>query len=155
MMKRVIDLVMHCLWMAYVLTVRWHPFLLIGPGVFYLDKIGVGFAPVWHVFYALLVVLLTVQLGMKLLALTPGPHAWMKSMYFATNVLGVVALAIVVRADQIFVATSATTNLQTLAQVNHSVGLAMRIALVIAVVGLINDGWKLVRKWTPARRLAF
>jgi hypothetical protein len=70
-------------------------------------------------------------------------------------VLGVVALSFVAWADQTFVATSAATNLQTLAEVNHGVGLGLRIALVIAVVGLINDGWKLVRKWTPAKRLAF
>jgi len=153
--KRVIELIAHCLWMAYVLTVRWHPFLLIGPGVFYLDKLDINFAPVWHVFYALLVVLLTVQLGMKLSALTPGPHAWMKPMEFAMNVLGVMALAIVAWSGQTFVATSAATNLQTLAEVNHGVGLALRIALVIAMVGLVNDAWKLVRRWGPAKGLAF
>jgi hypothetical protein len=153
--KRVIDLIVHCLWMAYVLIVPKYPFLIIGPGVFYLGALGVTFAPVWHTFYVLLVITLAVQLGMKLLALMPRPHAWMEAIEFATNVLAVVALSIVAWTGPLFVATNSTVNLHDLADVNQGVELALRIAVVFAAVGVARKGWQMMRRWKPARRLAF
>jgi len=155
MWKRVMELVVHCLWMAYVLMVPKYPFLIIGPGVFYFGALGVTVAPVWHTFYVLLVITLTVQLGLKLLALMPRPHAWMEAIEFATNVLAVVAFSIVAWTGQLFVATSSTANLHDLAAVNQAVELALRIALVFAAVGVAKKGWQMVRRWKPAKRLAF
>jgi len=153
--KRVMELIVHCLWMAYVLMVPKFPFLMIGPGVFYFGALGVTVAPVWHTFYVLLVIVLTVQLGLKLMALMPRPHAWMEAMEFATHVLAVVAFSIVAWNGELFVATSPAADLHNLADVNQGVELALRIALVFAGVGLVKKGWQLVRRWTPAKRLAF
>jgi len=110
---------------------------------------------VWHTFYVLLVIVLTVQLGLKLLALMPRPSAWMEAIEFATNVLAIVALSILAWAGQLFIATSSAANLHDLADVNQGVQLALRIALVFAAIGLAKKGWQIVRRVGPARRLAF
>ena len=152
---RVVELCAHCLWMAYVLIIPAHPFWLIGPGIFYLEAINVRFAPVWHVFYMLLIVLLSVQLAMRLLALMPRFDAWMKPMDLATNVLGAVAVGVLVWAKELLIPANASTNLQTLAAVNHGMGLAFRIALIFAILGLATEAWKLAKRKTPVTCLAF
>ena len=152
--KRVVDLCVHCLWMAYVLWVPWHPFWLMGPGIFVFDGLGVKLAPVWHVFYVLLIVLLSVQLIMKLLALRTGAYGWMKAMKWATDLLGVVALGTVACAKELLVAATATANLQKLAEVNHAMSLGFRIALLFAVAGLVKEGWEFAKRKVPATRLA-
>ena len=154
MVKRVVDLCVHCLWMAYVLWVPWHPFWIMGPGVFVFDALGVRLAPVWHVFYVLLIVLLSVQLVMKLLALGSGVHGWMKPMKWATDLLGVVALGTVACAKELLVPASASANLQKLAEVNHAMSLGFRIALIFAIVGLVKEAWELAKRKVPVTRLA-
>jgi len=153
--KRIIDLCAHCLWMAYVLVIPAHPFWLIGPGVYFVSALGVSFAPIWHVFYRLLIVLLTVQLGMKLMALTPGVHKWMKPLELLSNLLGVVALGIMAWTADYFVPAGASVDAQKLASVNYGVGLAIKIALFFAVLGLLIESWKYVKCRVPAGRLAF
>jgi len=155
MVKRVIDLSAHCLWMAYVLWVPWHPFWIIGPGVFYLESLNVALAPVWHVFYALLIVLLSVQLVMKLLALSSGTHRWMKPLKLATELLGVVAVGMIACAKELLVAANGSANLQKLAEVNHAMSLAFRIALIIAIVGLVKEVWEYANRMRVVRQMAF
>src|SRR5271168_4651628 len=41
--SRIADLVVHCLWMLYVLAIPSHPFLVLGPGAFFLSHLSVGF----------------------------------------------------------------------------------------------------------------
>ena len=86
--------------MAYVLWVPWHPFWLLGPGVFYLDTLGVALAPVWHTFYLFLIVLLVVQLAMKLIAFLPAFQGWLKPLKLGTDLLGIVASAIAEHGDR-------------------------------------------------------
>jgi hypothetical protein len=153
--KRVFDLCVHCLWMAYVLWVPWHPFWIMGPGIFILNGLGVKLGPVWHTFYALLIVLLSVQLVMKLLALRSGVHGWMKTMKWATDLLGVVALGIVACSKELLVPASAAANLQKLAEVNHSMGLGLRVALVFAIAGLVKEAWQFAKRKGPVAQFAF
>ena len=155
MVKRVIDLSVHCLWFAYVLWVPWHPFWIMGPGVFYMDSLGVTLAPVWHTFYALLIVLLTVQLVMKLLAFVVAAQPWMQLMELVTDLLGVFAIGLLAMASAYFVPANALADLHRIATVNHSVNLAFRIVLVIVVAGLVKDGWQYAKRSKPMRQLAF
>jgi hypothetical protein len=155
MAKRVVELCAHCLWMAYVLIIPRHPFWLMGPGVFYLDTLSVTFAPVWHVFYELLIVLLVVQLGMRLLALTPGVHAWMKPMEIATNVLGVAALGVLASAGVYFVAASASADTAQIANVNYAMSLAFRIAVLFAAFGVLKESWTYAKRVRVVKQMAF
>jgi hypothetical protein len=152
--KRVVDLCVHCLWMAYVLWVPWHPFWLMGPGVFVFDGMGVALAPVWHVFYVLLIVLLCVQLLMKLTALAAGGDRWTRPMKWVADLFGVVSLGIIACAKELLVPANANANLDTLATVNHAMSLGFRIALVFAVAGLVKEAWQLAKRKVPVTRLA-
>jgi len=155
MVKRVIDLVFHCLWMAYILWVPWHPFWIMGPGVFYLDSLGVTLAPAWHTFYLLLIALLTVQLAAKLLAFVPAAQGWLKPMEFLAHVLGAAGLGWMAFTPAYFVAASAAADLHKIAVVNHSMSIAFRIAVLFAAIGLVSDAWKYAKGWVPTERLAF
>jgi magnesium-transporting ATPase (P-type) len=153
--QRIIELCLHCLWMAYILWVPWHPFWIIGPGVFYLDSLGVRPAPVWHVFYLLLTALLVVQLVTKLLALLPQTQRALKPLKIAADLFSAGTIGYLVWNGTYFVASDATQNLQKLATVNHSISIAFRIALFFAVLGLVSEGWKQLRCVVPKSRFAF
>jgi hypothetical protein len=153
--KRVSDLSVHCAWMAFVLWVPWHPFWILGSGVFYMDSLNVTFAPVWHAFYGLLVVLLTVQLGMKLLAFVPSAQRLLRPMKIATDLLGVVAIGLLAASSTYFVAAGAAADVYRIASVNHSVGIAFRIAFVCVLLGFLTGAWKVAKRWVPKERLVF
>lgn len=142
---RVLELAVHALWMLYVLAIPTHPFLMLGPGASALRSLGIGLAPVWHPFFVLLIVMLSVQLLMKIVALRPGEQPLIKPLDFAANLLGLVALSLVAFAQQVIVSSSPTANLQQLATVNHAVSLGLRIALFFAVIGFITEIWKYLR----------
>jgi len=155
MAKRLIDLAIHSLWFAYLLWVPWHPFWIMGPGVFYFDSLGVALAPVWHPFYALLLTQLTVQLVMKLLAFVTAGQTWLQVMKLVADLLSVFAIGLLAMASTYFVPANAHADLHRIAVVNHSVNLAFRIALVIVVAGLVKDGWDYAKRSKPTRQLAF
>ena len=147
--SRVADLVVHCLWMAYCLAVPLHPFLLLGPGIDYLSSRHVRFAPVWHTWFLFLVALLLVQLLMKLIAIASQDSSLLKPLHLLTSLLSIAASGLVAFTGEYFVPTSAAADLHMLATVNHGMALAVRIALFCAILGLITDGWKTIRRHIP------
>ncbi|HZL25796.1 MAG TPA: hypothetical protein VFC39_04620 [Acidobacteriaceae bacterium] len=153
--KRAIDLAAHCLWMAFVLLIPYHPFLILGPGAYYLPWSGWMLAPVWHEFYIVLLCLLTLQLVMKVAALMSGAQRWVEPLGWVVKLLGLAILVIMVTTSVYFVPASAAVDLQSLATINHAVGLGFRVVLVISVIMLLVDLWKERRRWIPAGKLAF
>ncbi len=153
--SRIADLVVHCLWMGYCFSVPSHPFLLIGPGLSYLDAHHVAFAPVWHMYFLLLVALLLVQFATKAAAVLSEESSEPQPLKLMTDIFAIAAAAYMAFAGDYFVATSAAANLHTLASVNHGMTLAFRIALFFAVLGLITDSWKSVKRYMPTERFAF
>jgi hypothetical protein len=112
----------------------------------------VGFAPVWHTFYGLLLVMLGLQLVVKVLALRDGGRVLMKALDFVAKGISLVGLSLLAFAGQIFVATSASVDAQKLADINYGVSLALRIALIVAAFGFVSDIWKYVRGRVRLRR---
>jgi hypothetical protein len=153
--KRAIDLAAHSLWMAYVLSIPYHPFLILGPGAYYLRWSGWTFAPVWHEFYIVLLCLLTLQLAMKIGALTGGARRWEQPLGWVVKLLGLAILVVMVSTSVYFVPASAAVDMHSLAAINHAVGLGFRVVLLISVVTLLVDLWKQRRRWIPASKLAF
>jgi hypothetical protein len=153
--SRVADLVVHCLWMLYVFAIPSHPYLILGPGALFLRMLLIGFAPVWHVFYVALVVLLVVQLALKILVLFNESERWKTIFEIVTKCMGVVATGMLAFTKVYFVATSAAANMQTLAAVNYWVNVSFRIVLFFVVLDLVVEVWKYVRRWVPTERLAF
>ncbi len=153
--KKVLELVMHCLWFAYVLWVPWHPFWLMGPGVYVFGAMNVALAPVWHGFYAMLITLLSLQLIRLQLAFFPAVQRHLQPLKFACDALGVVAIGWLAFSTAYFVPCGPAANLQTIASVNQAVGLAMRIAFVAALIGVVRDIWKYVRREKLVGQMAF
>jgi hypothetical protein len=152
---RVVDLVLHCLWMLYVLAIPAFPFLIIGPGAWYLDTLYVRFAPVWHTFYLLLMILLWVQLAIKILALREGTQSWRTPLEFVTKLLGIAGVGLLAFTQTYFIPVSAASNLQAIAVTTKAMNLSFRWLLFFLVVLLLIEAWKIVRRWIPARSLAF
>lgn len=155
MARRVSELVLHCLWMAYVLWVPWHPFWIMGPGIFYFHSLDITLAPVWHVFYGLLIVLLVLQLIMHLVGFVPGTERFQEPGKIAAGLLGILAIAWLATTSTYFVAAGPGANLQNLADANHGVGLAFRVVLVIQIAGWIKEIWRYGKRQRPIQKLAF
>jgi hypothetical protein len=152
---QIADLVVHCLWMLYVLAIPRHPYLVLGPGALFLTWLSAAFAPVWRPFYIALVAVLLAQLVVKLIALARGDRHWENSMKLLTNLLGLVPVGILAFATVYFVPTSATANPHALAAINHWMSVGFRITLVILILTLLVDSWPYFRRIVPAERLAF
>ncbi len=144
--SRVAELVMHCLWATYVLLLPSHPFLLLGPGGAYLRSAGVQFAPVWHVFYMFVVAVLLLQLLGAVLALTPGRHGWGRALSTLKQLLNIGAFSLMVYAGEYFLPATAAANAGRIVAANAMFGIGFRVALFFAVVGLVIEGWKWLRR---------
>jgi hypothetical protein len=153
---RLIELALQCLWLAYVLIIPYNPFLLLGPGVYYLNSLSIRFAPVWHTFYLILLALLSIQLLIKLLALRNRPQPWQVPLELITRAVSAVAVALLAFSKTYFLPDSPTANLQSIAATTTAMNLGFRILLLIIVVTLIIDIAKAVRRHLiPTRALAF
>jgi|GEM_PF-1821705 len=155
MAKKVLELIVHCLWFAYVLLVPRHPYWMVGPGVFFFDALHVALLPVWREFYAILITLLTIQLVMRLLAFVPSARRLMQPMKFATDALGLVAIGWLAWAQMYFVPAAPAADVHNIASLNQALGLAFRIASVAALVGFTRDIWKHVKRTRVVRQMAF
>lgn len=152
---KIVDLTLHCVWFLYVLAVPHNLFLIMGPGVFYLNSIAAGYAPVWHTFYTLLIVLLSVQLIIKIAALRPGPQPWKAPLEILVKLLSIAGAAILVHAKTYFTPTGIALNAHTADVINQSLNLSFKILLFVLVITLIVDLWKLIRPSIATERLAF
>jgi hypothetical protein len=152
---RIVDLVFHCLWMLYVLAIPTHPYLILGPGLLVLRTFSVTFAPAWHTFYLLLLVVLAVQLITKTLALNATYDDWKSALDLVTKFTGVATAAYLASMKTYLVATSPSANQQALTSVNHSIGIGFRIVLVIVFLQLLIGAWKLLRPRLRTRSLVF
>lgn len=151
---RVADLVVHCLGMLYIFAIPHYPFLILGPGTLFLNRLLV-IAPVWHIFYVALVIVLLAQLGIKLMALTPRTDRWQKGFVLLTKVFGLTPIALLAFAKVYFLPSSLATNLHTVAAVNYWMNVGFKIVLVIAMFEFVIEAWKYVQRKIPTQRLAF
>jgi hypothetical protein len=153
--SRIADLVVHLLWLLYVLAVPRHPYLILGPGALFLTTLSADFAPVWRLFYAAIIVLLLAQLAIKLIALAPGKHRWEAPLEVLTKFLGIVPTVLLTLTKVYFIPRGPAANLHALAQVNYWLNAGFKIVLVILVVNLLVESWQYLRRFVPAERLAF
>jgi hypothetical protein len=153
--SRIADLVLHCLWILYVLAVPQHPYLILGPGALFLTKLSAGFAPMWRLFYVTLIIVLLAQLGIKLMAVARGNHRSEQPLELFTNLLGLVPAGLLAFTKVYFVPASSAANLHALAQINYWTNVGFRIGLVIVVLNLLVESWQYLRRVVPAERLAF
>jgi len=153
--SRIADLAFHCLWMAYIIEVPRHPYLLFGPGAPFIAHLQVGWAPVWHTFYIALWFLLLVQLGIKIANLFPAIGRFSTPLDLLSKWFGILVAGWVASASTYIVATGPAADLHKLAVVNHWIGVSFRIVVVIMILELGIEAWKYVRPRVPTARLAF
>ena len=153
--SRIADLVLHCLWILYVLEVPQHPYLILGPGALFLTKLSAGFAPMWRLFYVTLIIVLLAQLGIKLMSVARGSHRSEQPLELFTNLLGLVPAGLLAFNKVYFVPASPAANLHALTQINYWTNVGFRIGLMFMIVYLLVESWQYLRRVVPAERLAF
>ena len=152
---RIVDLVFHCLFILYILAIPGHPFLLFGPGIYAFQTWNVAFAPAWHTYYLLLLALLGIQLIPKILALSPGSERYQPIFNLVLKLAGLASTVFLASMKTYIIATGPAANQANLAVVNHWIGVSFRIVLLIVVLQLLIDAWKLVRPTLRTKSLAF
>ena len=153
--SRIADLAFHCLWMAYVIEVPRHPYLLFGPAVNFIANLEVTWAPAWHAFYVALWFLLLVQLVIKIANLFNALGRWRIPLDLTAKLYSIALTGWLASAGTYVIATGPRIDPLQLAITNHWVGLSIAIVLVFMVLDLAVQAWKYLRGHIPIARLAF
>jgi hypothetical protein len=134
-----------CVFLAWLLLVPHHPFLLLGPGAWYLPALPYQLAPVWWPFYWCVVVLSVVELAWKVVRLARG--AWQqppsRARRLAMHVLSLVPLCVLLAAPEhrFFLlknpAADAAAHGATVASANKGVLQAVSIFVAIVMLRLL------------------
>lgn len=145
-----------CLFLAYILLVPHYPFLLFGPGEWYLKSLPYQLAPVWWTFYWCLVAMNALELTWKIVELARG--AWQRpknrARHLAMHALSLIPLGILLAAPNhaLFLLKNTADAAKlgaALAAANKGVLLALEIAAVVVALQLV---WGIVRAGLEAYR---
>ena len=100
--KSLLEVFFGCLFLAYILLVPHYPFLLLGPGAWYLHSLPYQLAPVWWPFYWCLVAINVLEVAWKLVDLARG--SWRKrknpARHLAMHVLSLIPVGILLAAPE-------------------------------------------------------
>ncbi len=150
-----------CFFLGYILLLPHYPFLLFGPGAWYLHSLPYQLAPVWWTFYWWLVAMNAFELAWKIVELARG--AWQKpksrARHLAMHALSLIPLCVLLLAPnhQLFLlkspADAAKLGTQ-LAAANKGVLTALTIAFAIVILqlawGIVQAGLEAYRKRVAA-----
>ena len=138
------------LFLAYVLLVPHYPFLLFGPGAWYLRSLPYQLAPVWWTFYWWLVSINVFELAWKIVDLARG--AWQRppsrARHLAMHAFSLIPLGILVTAPEhaLFLLKNPADAAKlgsALAAANSGVLLALKIVVAIVILQLVWIGVKM------------
>jgi hypothetical protein len=147
--QAVIEVVFNFLWLVWLLLIPQYPFLIVGPGIYYLRSSPYVLAPVLIQFFWCLVALNVLQLGWRVENLRRG--RWQQRqpiMHFVFNLFGLVPLLILVTAPNRAILLLRHPELD---QVQHGSTLDVinlnihRGLLIITAIVLLQSGWELMR----------
>jgi hypothetical protein len=134
-----------CVLLGWLLLVPHHPFLLLGPGEWYLHSLPYQLAPVWWTFYWLVVCFNIFELAWKLVDLARG--AWQRPINrarrLAMHALALVPLCVLLAAPNhaLFLLKNPTTDAAahgaTVASANKGVLQAVSILVAIVLLQLL------------------
>jgi hypothetical protein len=140
------------LFLAWILLVPHYPFLLFGPGAWYLHSLPYQLATVWLTFYWCLVAMNAFELAWKIVDLARG--AWQRprnpARHIAMHLLSLIPLGVLLAAPNhvLFLLKNpadmadAAAHGSALASVNHGVLLALKIVVAIVILQLVWMGIK-------------
>jgi len=142
--------------LAYVLLVPHYPFLLFGPGEWYLRSLPYQLAPVWWTFYWCLVGINAFELTWHVVELARG--AWQRpksrARHIAMNALSLIPLIVLLTAPNhmLFLLKNPADAAKlgaTLAAVNKGVLQGLAVVAAIVVIKLV---WRIVQASLEAYR---
>ncbi len=145
-----------CLFLAYVLLVPHYPYLLFGPGEWYLRSLPYQLAPVWWTFLLVLVGMNAFELSWKIVDLARG--AWQRppnrARHLAMHALSLIPLSVLLAAPNhaLFLLKNpadAAVHGAALASANKGILQALTIVVAIVVLQLV---WGIVRASLEAYR---
>jgi len=144
--KAVAEVVFGCLFFAWLLLVPHYPYLMFGPGAWYLASLPYKLAQAWWPFYWSIVAINGFELMWKFADLTGG--AWQKRRmwrHWAMHTLSLIPLGILLAApgQQLFLAKSAAANVKTLADANLGLHKALMIAVAVVVLQIVWHAGKM------------
>ena len=151
----VAEVIFGWIFLAWLLLVPHHPFLLWGPGVYWLDALPYQLAPVWWTFYWWIVALNVIELAWHMADLLRGTWQGPRlALHFVKSVVGLAAIGLLLAAPghALFLMKSSAVNAgdsNTLAQANLWTYRSFQIVAVITVLRLV---WEVGRMSVEAYR---
>jgi hypothetical protein len=146
----VAEVIFGWIFLVWLLLVPHYPYLLIGPGVVFLEKSPFQLAPVWWTFYWWAVAINVVQLAWHCADLLRG--SWNESrpaQHILLKAVGLIPLAIVLNAPENALvllrhpAVDGARYSATLHTINHGIHTGFLVIAVIIVLQLIWDAAKM------------
>jgi hypothetical protein len=132
--------------LVWLLLIPSHPFLLLGPGVVYLQVAPFELAPVWVAFYWFIVGLNVLQLGWKIIDLLRGPWQHTGGLQrIVVKALGLIPLVLLLTVrDHVYVtlknpAVDQLRSGATVDNINRGIYIGLSVVFAIAVLQLIWD----------------
>ena len=143
----------------FLVLVPRHPYLLFGPGAYYLKSLPFVVSPAWHSFYWFFVAGVGVQLSFTLARIFATRVAQRDILSLAEKVMGIVLTVIIYRVHEYVLAApwADPAKYQPAAdQINRSILLGLRVVLTIQALELMwHIGQMLMEKWQGRKVLVF
>jgi len=141
------DLIFSAVFTAWLLAFPRYPYLLFGPGAWYLSSISLDLAPAWHRFYWAVVALNCLQVVFKAIALFRRVQPWRKPMKIVEQIFGLSLLILLLQVREyiVYVGTVANPSRMRLVDVlNLGIRRGLEIAAVLASIKLLWDIWQMI-----------
>jgi hypothetical protein len=106
-----------------------------------------GLTPEWHIFYWQIISLLAVQLVLKtVMVFLHGVDGWRMGLDMVVHVIGILIIAVMVQARTYMVPGTSVgaMSMKDLAALNMAINLGFKVVLVISVLKLLWDIWKMI-----------
>jgi len=131
---------------GWLLLVPTHPYLIIGPGAKILHQMPFALTSEWRIVYWQIIALMITQWPLKVMMVMPRFARIRQSLAVAVRILGILILTVLVQVRSFFVPTAALTteNLRALEGINTAINFGFRVVLIITVLKLAVDLWKLL-----------
>jgi hypothetical protein len=145
----VAEVVFGLIFLAWMLLIPWHPFLLLGPGVYAVRTLPYALAPIWWTFFWWIVALNAVQLAWRCIDLLrdryQGPRL---AQHLVVKFFGLVPMAILLsEKNHVYVLLKESAGTRAplavpLNQINDGIFKAFAVIFAIATAQLLWDLWK-------------
>ncbi len=132
--------------LSFLLVVRRHPFLVLGPGAFYLNTFRP--APVWTKVYELALIFVSIQLAIKLMAIvSPHVRGWRVAVDLATkaSAIAIIGYLLHVREYVTLAPDADPAKFQKAVEsINQAMHLGWKVVVIILSLQLVYEIGKLI-----------